>query len=268
MEFSCYCGIRLKHRPDKPAKKELIACTMIQLDEALGVDVFYCENHQKTICCVCSVYCHKGCQITKRKEKDDEIVNCMCEGEKHTSYNEIAFTFPLQEYQNLAGVAVWPIQILNILFSNKNTFSKLSLLFTSIFNKKEIIDEMKENFYPLLELFSNTFNRKFKTFYYDQDILQMFPFENLIEYIQTLEITDPPTILLKFRLMFILLFIHLRKDFQMIKSLTSVDFLTNTILERLEYKKILTKKSIFITTQNSTLLLIKHYLTFNIICVE
>ena len=30
----------------------------------------------------------------------------------------------------------------------------------------------------------------------------------------------------------------------------------------------LTKKSIFITTQNSTLLLIKHYLTFNIICVE
>ena len=245
MEFSCYCGIRLKHRPDKPAKKELIACTMIQLDEALGVDVFYCENHQKTICCVCSVYCHKGCQITKRKEKDDEIVNCMCEGEKHTSYNEIAFTFPLQEYQNLAGVAVWPIQILNILFSNKNTFSKLSLLFTSIFNKKEIIDEMKENFYPLLELFSNTFNRKFKTFYYDQDILQMFPFENLIEYIQTLEITDPPTILLKFRLMFILLFIHLRKDFQMIKSLTSVDFLTNTILERLEYKKILTKKSIF-----------------------
>ena len=73
----------------------------------------------------------------------------------------------------------------------------------------------------------------------------MFPFENLIEYIQTLEITDPPTILLKFRLMFILLFIHLRKDFQMIKSLTSVDFLTNTILERLEYKKILTKKSIF-----------------------
>ena len=73
----------------------------------------------------------------------------------------------------------------------------------------------------------------------------MFPFENLIEYIQTLKITDPPTILLKFRLMFILLFIHLRKDFQMIKSLTSVDFLTNTILERLEYKKILTKKSIF-----------------------
>ena len=140
--------------------------------------------------------------------KDDEIVNCMCEGEKHTSYNEIAFTFPLQEYQNLAGVAVWPIQILNILFSNKNTFSKLSFLFTSIFNKKELTDEMKENFYPLLELFSNTFNRKFKTFYYDQDILQMFPFENLIEYIQTLEITDPPTILLKFRLMFILLFIY------------------------------------------------------------
>ena len=45
--------------------------------------------------------------------------------------------------------------------------------------------------------------------------------------------------------MFILLFIHLRKDFQMIKSLTSVDFLTNTILERLEYKAILTKKSLF-----------------------
>lgn len=105
---------------------------------------------------------------------------------------------------------------MNILFSNKSTFLKLTKLFNAILNNEEVTDEMKMTFFPLLELFSNTFNRKFKTYYYSNEILEIFKFENLIVYMQNVEAVDPPTILLKFKLMFVLLFVHLRKDFQIV----------------------------------------------------
>ena len=273
-EFACYCGVKLKHKPIIPAKKEFIACSMMLLDEALEVECFYCENHQQMICCVCSVYCHKGCVVTKKSSinmnnsiafhnnklssfsgmflNDNMNINinasshvCQCEEDKHTSYNEIALTFPLQEYQRLSGVKVCPIQILNILFSNKNTFTKLATLFSNVINDKELNGEMREQFYPLLELFSNTFNRKFKTYYYHEDILDMFPYEKLIDFIGYIPITNSMYILVKFRLVFILLFIHLKKDFQLLKSLTSIDFISNNILERIEYKKMISHKTIF-----------------------
>ena len=294
-EFGCYCGIRLKHKPDKIIRKELISCNLIELDNVLDIDNFFCETHNINICCICSVTCHKDCQITKNS-KHQIITNknankCLCESDNHTSYNEIALSFPLNEYQKLSGIQVWPIQILNILFKNQNIFQKMSNLFTYIMNQidnkkknkkkknkkehkhkhskdknkdkednnedknkedenKENEDnensEMKEKFLPLLQLFSNTFNRKFKTFYYIEEIENLFEFEKLIYHI---EIKDedrnnfnPKNILIKFRLTFILLFIYLRKDFQIVKSLTSVDFLTNNILERIYYKKILTEK--------------------------
>jgi hypothetical protein len=62
--------------------------------------------------------------------------------ENHTTYNEIALIFPLNEYQKLCGVAAWPIQILNILFNTKR-FENLSSLFKSMLNKEEISEEKK-----------------------------------------------------------------------------------------------------------------------------
>jgi hypothetical protein len=62
--------------------------------------------------------------------------------ENHTTYNEIALTFPLNEYQKLCEVAAWPIQILNILFNIKR-FENLSSLFKSMLNKEEISEEKK-----------------------------------------------------------------------------------------------------------------------------
>ena len=98
---------------------------------------------------------------------------------------------------------------------------------------------MKEDFFHLLKTFTNIFNRKFKTFYYDREVLKMFRFEHLNNFINSIDIKDSKSLLLKFRLMFILLFIHLKRDFQMMKSLITVDFLTNNILERIYYKKII-----------------------------
>ena len=252
-EFYCLCGSEYKHNPPTPFISEFGPCDLIKLDKALKLENFFCENHKIQICSVCYAQCHNKCVITKSQKIN--IVNknkrrpdkCLCKNDCHTSYNEVAFTFPLNEYQRLSGVHIWPIQILNILFNNKRTFHRLYTLFTSMLNKEEDFTEKEEKrFVSLLELFSNTFNRKFKTFYYHEDILMMFNYENLINYIPNLKPKDRRSdLLLKFRLMFILLFIHLRKDFQTVKCLTSVDFLCSTVLERIKYKTVLGKPNIY-----------------------
>ena len=244
-DFACHCGNKLKHKPEEPQKREQKLCDLIVLDQSLDVGLFYCETHRLSICCVCSVECHKKCRVVKYKNNNPKYVSqCLCKNENHTTYNEIALTFPLNEYQKLSGVAVWPIQILNILFNQKK-LENLSQLFKSMLNNEEISEEKRKKFFPLLELFSNTFNRKFKTLYYEEDIINMFKYESLIGYIKNVEINKPDMILLKFRLIFILLFVHLKNDFQITKSLTSIDFICNNILERIEYKKILRKKNLF-----------------------
>ena len=250
-EFYCLCGNEYKHKPPTPIINEFGPCDLIKLDKALKLENFFCQTHNIQICCVCSVQCHNKCKIVKAKviktnaKSKRKPEKCLCKNECHTSYNEVAFTFPLNEYQKLSGVHIWPIQILNILFNNKRTFHKLYTLFTSMLNRGDFTEKEERKFITLLELFSNTFNRKFKTFYYHEDILIMFNFDNLIKYIPTIELNNQSNILLKFRLIFILLFVHLRRDFQMVKTLTSIDFLCSTVLERLEYKTILGKPNIF-----------------------
>ena len=209
--------------------------------------MFFCENHQISICCVCSVECHKKCKIKKYSANNNIDQNkreCLCDGENHTNYNEIAFTFPLDEYKKLSGVSVWPIQILNILFNQKR-LENVSQLFKSMINKEEISEEQQKEFFPLLELFSSTFNRKFKTPYYVEEIINTFEYEKLIEYIKNIEINSVLMVTLKIKLIFILLFVHLKNDFKSTKSLISNDFLCSNLLERIQYRKILMKESIF-----------------------
>ena len=255
-EFYCLCGNEYKHKPPTPIINEFGPCDLIKLDKALKLENFFCQTHNIQICCVCSVQCHNKCKIVKTEVIKTNVKSrrkpekCLCKNECHTSYNEVAFTFPLNEYQKLSGVHIWPIQILNILFNNKRTFHKLYTLFTSMLNREDFTEKEERKFISLLELFSNTFNRKFKTFYYHEDILIMFNYDNLIKYIPTIELNNRPNILLKFRLIFILLFVHLRRDFQMVKTLTSIDFLCSTVLERIEYKTILGKPNIFMENIN------------------
>ena len=258
-QFACYCGNKLKHRPELPQRQEQKMCDLIVLDKSLKISSLFCETHQISICGVCSVECHKRCNVRKYKDNNPENEHqCMCINENHTSYNELALKFTLNEYQKLGGVTVWPIQILNILF-NKKRFENLSNLFKSMLNKEEISEEKRKKFFPLLELFSNTFNRKFKTLYYEEDIINTFNYDNLLEYIKNIEIDNADTILLKFRLVSILLFVHLKNDFQITKCLTSIDFVCNNLLERIEYKKILSKKNIFNKTINEKYNLNKLY---------
>ena len=241
--FACFCGNILKHEIKDVKKKEKRMCDLIILDQSLKVGSFFCETHQISICCVCSVECHKKCTI-KRNKSNNNKKECVCDGDNHTTYNEIAFTFPLDEYQKLSGISVWPIQILNILFKQKR-LENISNLFKAMLNKEEISEEQRKEFFPLLEIFSSTFNRKFKTPYYEEEIFNIFEYKNLVEYIKNIEINNAGMITLKIKLIFILLFVHLKNDFKSTKSLISNDFLCNNLLERIQYRKILMKDTIF-----------------------
>ena len=105
-------------------------------------------------------------------------------------------------------------------------------------------------FADLLELFANTFNAHFKTYYYNEEITNMFQYNKLFLFLKNFEVYDDYTCIIKFRLLFILLFIHLRKDYQVYKSLTSNDFLCNDVLMRLSLKKLYRINNLFTTSIN------------------
>ncbi len=258
-EFFCICGQKYKHTPPESLVEEYGACNLLQLDTALKLDDFFCETHKIQICCVCSVKCHNKCKIKKTKtytnimnmnSRKNRRCNCAVD-ENHTKYNEVAFTFPLDKYQNLSGINIWPVQILNILFKKRGILDELTDLFISNLESETNSEKDKNKFRTLLESFSNTFNRKFKTFYYTENILEMFKFIYLKDYISKIQLSNMKAIninnniILKFRLIFVLLFVHLRRDFQTVKCLTSIDFLCSSILERIKYKIILGNKTIY-----------------------
>ena len=66
-KFSCYCGSSLKHNFDVKNKKELVACTMMELDNMLGLFPYHCYNHNITVCCICKFICHKECLVKQEQ---------------------------------------------------------------------------------------------------------------------------------------------------------------------------------------------------------
>ncbi len=241
-KFFCFCGTNLKHIPNKIKIKNLIPCLMMNIDKELSVDIFFCHNHGIVICGICSSLCHKNCKVElKDNISDNENFKCHCYSEKHTSYNEIVFNFSLEDYIKKTKARVWFVQILNILFK-KNTFDKMRKLFINGLNNNIVSKNgnlFNRKFYKMIEIFSTSFNRKFKTFYYHPDMESMFDYDKTINFIKKLEINNSENVLTKLRLLYIILYLHLRKDYQVLKSLTSIDFMSSTVIDRLNFKKML-----------------------------
>ena len=247
-KFACHCGVSLKHTIKVNEKKYVSNCNMMQLDQELEVTPYHCISHDVIICCICAVVCHKDCTVIS----ESEIIigqQCNCISDFHSNFNEMGLSFPLEKYKELSKMDIWPIQILNILFSTGTIFNKMKLFMNKIFSTKiqfkKSSKAMINKFADLLELFSNTFNYKFKSYYYHEELSKIFPYQTLFTFLKNLEVVDAPTCIIKFRLLFILLFIHLRKDFQVFKALTSNDFLCNNALQRITMKKLYQSKNIF-----------------------
>ena len=253
-KFVCHCGVNLKHIFDSNKKVNKGNCSMMQLDQELKIAPYHCITHNLIVCCICAVVCHKECTIVPEIEVNLKQ-SCSCISDFHSNFNEMALSFPLEKYKKISNIDIWPVQILNILFSTGTIFNNMKLFFKKFLSNE--IDFKNQNkivinkFADLLELFSNTFNSKFKTYYYHDEIVNMLPYQKLFTFIQNLEVNDESTCIIKFRLLFILLFRHLRKDFQLLKALTSNDFLCNNVLQRLTLKKLYRSNNIYSASINT-----------------
>ena len=239
--FACQCALKLKHRPPLGDKSELIPCNLVQLDNILGINSIFCKSHQIQICCICSVTCHKKCNI----HYDYEILpgNCICRSEFHTQYNELALSFPFQDFKEKTGVALWKIQTLNILFKSKVMFVKMEDLFIDTLSYGNSIEDIDESFFALLDLLNRNLNNKFKIYYFDSELLKMFNYENCMKYIKLFPNNNSKIVLSKIRLIFIVMLIHLKSDYQNFKTLTVKDLITRNVMDRLSYKLLLDKYS-------------------------
>ena len=234
--FFCSCGIINKHKPKLGDKSELISCNLIQLDKILGVNSIFCKTHQSQICCICSVTCHKECNVYY----DNEILNgnCICRSEFHTNFNELALSFPFEDYKEKTGISCWKIQTLNILFKTKIMFSKMEKLFFKILNFG-FQDNSDDSFFGLLDLLNRNLNSKFKIYYFDNEFVKMFNYKNCMNYINILPNYDMKIVLSKMRLLYIIMLIHFKSDYQYYKVLTTKDLLSSSIIDRFKYKLLL-----------------------------
>lgn len=255
--FSCFCGEKLKHwNIQKKIEQNIKKCTMSDFDRKIGsTKQFYCQTHKIVLCSICSKECHANCPDVVARETT-EIKDCLCSDNNHSEYNEFTFVIAKSktntEYEKMSEQKheisrLWPIQILNLLFETEGTFNQLIPFVQSIINtgSEGTLAKFENPFPRIIGLFSDTFDRKFKTVYYHPEILQLFRYEKICPFIKNIVTQTPSQKLLKFRLIFILLFIHLKYDFQLIKSLTSIDFVCSPILERLMYKKFIFTRSVY-----------------------
>ena len=259
-KFVCHCGITLKHTINLNIVSNKNGCSMMNLDQELDITPYHCISHDVIVCCICAVVCHKECTCIPETEINS-VQSCNCISDFHSNFNEMALSFPLEHYKKIANIDIWPIQLLNILFSTGKIFNKMKFFFKKLLCEEVDFKSQSKaiiyKFSDLLELFSNTFNSKFKSYYYHEEISSMFPYQQLFSFIKNLEVNDESTCIIKFRLLFILLFIHLRKDYQVFKSLTSNDFLCNNTLLRLAMKKLYRNNNIFSESFNDKYQILK-----------
>ena len=249
-KFYCDCGIIMKHKVKSISNKNLIFCPMIFLDKIFCKNhCFYCEDDKRNLCSFCYFLCHKECNKKIVKINQNNSIykkKCECKTGNHTIYNEFIFQINLLEYQKIIEKRFWSIQLINLLFEN-NIFKNIEILFNDILtnHNPKIIFSTQHPFPVLLENFTFFLNTQFKTYYFHPKIEKLFPYDTLITFIKDLNYKTLEMCLVKFRLMFILLFVHFKKDFKYIKSLHPIDFITPTILERILLKKFYFSNSIY-----------------------
>ena len=117
-KFFCHCGVIKKHSVEMNLISNKNKCGMMQLDQELGINPYTCVTHDMVVCCICAVVCHKDCTITSDIQVE-EVTSCNCVSDFHSKLNEMALSFPLEKYKKISNVDIWPIQILNLLFSGK-----------------------------------------------------------------------------------------------------------------------------------------------------
>jgi hypothetical protein len=244
--FVCECGKVSKHYiATINANVNLSKCKFRSIDKKINNNYMYkCGEDDKVVCSICYHECHSGCDpnkktSTKIQEVDDE---CQCTNDNHSALNEFTFSIKPEEYTQECGLPkLWPVQMLNILFCSDRIYDEMA----NYIHKNLCELTLEVRFANIVSLLSGIFNSNFKTYYYHPNIMNLFPYEKFVEFLYKFKARNTDEMLLKMRMIFILLFVHVKKDFNLIKTFSISDFMTSTILERLLYKDFILSSNIY-----------------------
>ena len=251
VEFSCECFSVLKHKVNHLQKKEAIKCNLKILDKFLVTNkYFYCNDEKLLLCSFCYFCCHNQCnskKVIQGKEVNDiynlnsNISNfsiCQCHNPHHSTNNEFLFELPLKDYCDEMEITLWPIQLINFTFSIDTVFNK----FISVFKQNDFshneFKEMVKNNLKLIKDLCLVINRKFSNYYFSEKVKRIFSIETIDKLIHKCSLNDEKQVKFLFRLIYLLMNLHLKKDFSLInKPLTSSDFISSDPIQRINYRR-------------------------------
>ena len=243
LEFVCFCGKEQKHLITAPILSlKKTACQFAIIDRKMSNPRKYlCKVCNCYLCSICFYDCHSSCTVKDFTEEGINVNNnykCDCAHENHSTMNEFTFDIELDKYKDISTWSnMFHVQFLNTLFDNDKIFEDLSNYVIRHITQKKYDKKLAS----IISMFTKIFSNEFKTYYFHPKIISMFEYEHLVNFIVNIKGDKHDEAVLKFRLIYILLFVHLKKDFQAIKNFSVSNYMTSSIFERILHKKYLTE---------------------------
>ena len=254
--FICSCGLKRHVLNQKDEYIKFNYCVFLELDIKLhNKAVYSCESCGLTnLCYICYLKCHGGksnCQIHKSITNNPNINKnkiCLCNNQANHCNRIILNKFMNYIFNNPNNYDtipfVWKGQILNCVFDGSIYELLYEKIFSFIlsyhlnvtkFDEKKIDDSTIDN----LARFVINITKTKKLYYLHENLIKVIPMSNLILLINSFKDDQ----LVKFApfisgLLQLFLVLHLKRDFQEIKSLCYRDFLLTNVLERINMRLI------------------------------
>ena len=261
--FICSCGLKRHILNQKDEYIKFNYCVFLELDIKLhNKAVYSCESCGLTnLCYICYLKCHGGksnCQIHKSISNNPNINKnkiCLCNNKANHCNRIILNKFMNYIFNSQSNYDtipfVWKGQILNCVFDGsiyELLYEKVYSFILSYHLNVTKFDEKKvdDSTIDTLARFVINITKTKKFYYLHENLIKVIPMSNLILLINSFKDAQ----LIKFApfisgLLQLFLVLHLKRDFQEVKSLCYRDFLLTNVLERINMKLNIKSNSLY-----------------------
>jgi hypothetical protein len=248
-EFICHCGKAQKH--DIETREDIVTnCYIFNFDEKSNDQTVYkCLTCNLVICSICYYECHSYCE---RSLDNSSLLNtkkscCDCKDENHALNS---FVFKLDNFKKQSGKQHYHMQIINTLFENDSLedFNDFIKTHTQELLNKTISPLSSDKYYNIIfNIAVYTFDWTYrKAYYFHEKFLKLFDYDTLAKLIMRINISnldraagDDEIETRDIYFIYILFYLHMKKDFNNIKKFSIFDYLGSTLTERFKLRELL-----------------------------
>jgi hypothetical protein len=250
-DYICHCGKIQKHEINV-VKEKATSCDIYPYDEKTKNNTIYsCRTCNKSnICSICYYQCHHHCDksISESLDYASKTYSCDCTDERHALNG---FVFNLEHFK--LGTQKFDfhthIQILNSLFEG-NAMDKfvgfIERCFVGLDNEDLPKVESERLYNIIYDVAVYTFDYSYrKAYYFNDRFLKCFDFEFLSKHILNINIPafdrqlDEDKEIRHIYFIYLIFYLHMKKDFNNIKKYSIYDYLSSTLSERLKLRALL-----------------------------